>query len=147
MSTEPMVLLPETFGLELSLDGGTTWADVKECKSFDEGQIQADQNDVTSFSSTGNFRKFKPGLKQAQDGSFVIHYLVEDTQHKALRDKVGEPETVKLRATLTHPDGDDEILTAEFLITSMSRPREIGGVLEATVGIKMTGAPVYTTTA
>lgn len=144
MTTEATVMMPSSFGLELSLDGGTTWNAIGEVKSFDPGDVEADENDTTSFSSTGDWREFKQGLKQATDGNFTIQYLIADTQHKALRDKVGSATPVDLRATYTAADADEEIITFEANIKSMSRPVEIGGVYEATVGFKMTGPPTYT---
>ena len=146
MTTEATVMLPENFELELSLDGGTTWNPIGDCKSFDLGNIEADEIDVTSFSSAGNFREFKQGLKQASDGSFVLNYLIKNAQHIALRDKVGDNTPVDIRATATAVDDDDEICTFKANIKSMSRPVEIGGVWEATVGFKLTGPPVYTST-
>lgn len=146
MTTESTVMLPDSFLVEISLDGGTTYATVGECKSFDPGNIEADEVDVTSFSSTGSFREFKQGLKQATDGSMTLNYLIGDTQHKALRDRVGSNTAVKFRATATAVDDDEEIVVFDALIKSMSRPVEIGGTWEATVGFKMTGAPTYTGT-
>jgi len=145
MTAEATVMMTTSFALALSADSGTTYTAVKEVKSFDLGNITSDQVDVTSFTSSGNFREFKSGFKEADEGSFVINYLIEDTQHKALRDAVGGVAQY-FKATATAVDGDDEICTFQALITSMSRPVQIGEVWEATVSIKLTGVPVYTTT-
>lgn len=144
MTTEATVMLPESFKVEISLDGGTTYAEVGDCKSFDQGNIEAEENDATSFSSSGNFREFKQGLKAASDGSMTLNYLIGDTQHKALRDQVGSNTPVKFRTTATAVDDDEEICVFDALIKSMSRPVEIGGIWEATVGFKMTGEPTFT---
>lgn len=146
MTTAVTVMMPSSFALLIDPAGGTTFVAVKDVKSFDLGNISADEIDTTSFSSTGDFRDFAQGLKQASDGSFVIHYLIEDTQHKALRDAVGSNSAVKFKATATAVNGDDEIVIFSALIKSMSRPVEIGGLWEATVGFKMTGSPAYSTT-
>jgi len=146
MTTVATVMLPSSFELEMDPTGGTTFAVVKEVKSFDLGNIEADELDVTSFTGTSDWRLFAQGLKQASDGSFTINYLIDDTQHKALRDAVGSATAVKFKATLTAANGDDEIITFSAHIKSMSRPIEISGVLEATVGFKLTGEPIYTTT-
>jgi hypothetical protein len=146
MTTEPTVMMPSSFGLELSVDGGTTYDPILEVTGFDLGNIEADENDVTSFSSAGDFREFKNGLKQASDGSFTINYLIGDEQHIALRDQVGDADPVKLRATATAANADDEIVTFDALIKGMSKPIEIGGVLVATVSFKLTGAPIYSAT-
>lgn len=144
MTTTSTVMMPSSFELEMSTDGGTTWAEVLQVKSFNLGNIEADEIDVTNFNSADDFREFKNGLKQASDGSFTVNYLIANAQHKLLRDHVGDADPYKFRATYTAADGDEEIETFDALIKAGNKPAEIGGVLEMTVGFKMTGAPTYT---
>lgn len=143
MTTKATVMMPTSFSLEMSVDAGTTYNEVKEVRNFDPGNIEADELDVTSFTSPSDWRAFAFGLKQANDGSFEVNFLIDDTQHKALRDAVGSATPIKLKATMTAANADDEVLVFDALIKSMSRPVEIGGVLVATIGFKMTGAPTY----
>ncbi len=146
MTTVSTVMLPGSFELEISTDGGTTWAEVKNVVNFDAGNIEAEEVDATTFSSPNNFREFLPGLKAASDGSVTLNYLIEDTQHKAIRDAVGDADPVKLRSTRTAANGDDEIMTADFHVRTQSEAIEVGGILQKTFGIKMTGSPAYSTT-
>jgi len=147
MTASPTVMLPDSFMLEVDPTGGTTFVVVGSVKSFNLGNISADEVDVTSFSSTGNFREFRNGLKQADEGNFVVNYLIDDTQHKALRDAVGDPDPIKLRARLIAADADIEVMTFSALVRGMDKPVQIGEVLEATLTFKMTGAPTYTAVA
>lgn len=142
----PTVMLPSSFALTYSTTSGGTYTAVKDVKSFDLGNIEADEIDVTSFSSPGNFREFANGLKQAQDGNFVIHFLIGDTQHNALRNAVGGA-AVWFKATYTGADGAIELINFSALIKGVSKPANIGELLEATVTFKMTGQPTYTDTA
>lgn len=142
-ATSALITLPSTFEAEYSTDDGTTWVTIPEVIGFDIGNIEADEHDVTSFSSTGDFREFKYGLKQASDGNMRLLYLIDHTAHKAIRDLAGTNTIIKLRGTTTHEEGSIEKVTFNARIRSWGAPRELNERVEVTVGFKMTGAPTY----
>lgn len=141
---DAIVLKDGNFSLEYSSDGGTTYTVIPNVTSFDPGQIESEEKDITSFSSTGAFREFKQGFKSAADGSFTVNYLTENTVHNFLRDRVGGA-AIKLRGTITEDSGDDEIMVMDVLVKAQSKPIEIDNVLTSTFNIRMTGQPTYST--
>lgn len=132
-----------TFSLEHSNDSGTTYVNVAGCKSFDMGAIETEEVDVTDFDSTGNFREYAAGYKEAADGSFVCNYDHQDPVFLLLRAAQAAGTTEYFKATYTHGGTSEEV---EFtaLVKGISSPVEIGGVMEVTVTIKLTGQPTYT---
>lgn len=132
-----------TFSLEHTNDGGTTWATVAGCKSFDMGAIETEEIDITDFDSTGNFREFAAGYQEASDGSFVCNYDHQDPVFLLLRAAQVSGATQTFRATYTH-GGTGEVVQFSALVKGISAPVEIGGVMEVTVTIKLTGQPTYT---
>lgn len=123
------------FKLEYSEDGGSTKTLVPGVKSFDPGEITTEQVDVTDFDSTGSFREYANGYKEASEGSITLNYDEEDSVHQALEAAVGG---AALQFIATY--GNQELIL-DALITGFSTPTQIGQVQEANVTIKMTGEP------
>ncbi len=130
-----------TFSLTSDAAVADTQAPLTGVKSFDMGAIEVEDIDVTDFDSTGNFREFASGYSEAAEGSFVLNFDHQDASHVALRAAVGGA-AVSFVATYTI-GGQDETVSFDALIKGFSTPVDIGGIMEATVTIKLSGAPVY----
>lgn len=126
-----------TFDLKHGGVGGSSYATIPGVKRFDPGNVTSEQIDATDFDSTGNFREFVNGYKEAGEGSILLNFDPDNTIHKALQDAVGGA------AQYFEGTYDNRTITLTALVTQFSTPVEIGGLLEATVTIKMTGAPLW----
>lgn len=125
-----------TFALKLGSGSPLTYTAIPGVTNFDGGNISAEQLDATDFDSTGAFREYVNGYKEASEGSFVVNYDPGNATHQALITANGGA-AIKLQALY-----DDRTVTFDALVTAISRPAEVGGILKMTVTIKMTGAPV-----
>lgn len=131
-----------SFSLAFDVAGNDTFVALAGVKSFDMGAIEVEEIDVTDFDSAGNFREFASGYSEAAEGSFVLNYDHQDANHVALRAAVGGA-TQSFQATFTI-GATAEIVEFDCIVKGFSTPVEIGGVMEATVTIKLSGAPTYT---
>ena len=131
-----------SFQLQTDVILASTFVTIAGVKSFDMGTIEVEEVDVTDFDSAGNFREFASGYSEASEGSFVLNYDHQNAEHVALRAAVGGA-TVTFQATFTIA-ATGEVVEFDALIKGFSTPVDIGGVMEATVTIKLTGAPTYT---
>ncbi len=127
--------------LEYSSDSGSSYAAISGVTSFDWGSINAEELDATDFDSPDGMREYVNGLKAAADGSIVLNYDPRDTTHMALRSANGGA-PIYLKAVM-----DDETVTFTALVKGFSTPAEVGGILKATITIKLTGSPTYAATA
>jgi hypothetical protein len=126
-----------TFALKRGSGSPISYTTIPGVKSFEMGNIQAAQLDATDFDSSGDFREFVNGYKEASEGSFVLNFDSADAVHEALRDaNGGDPEYFE--ATY-----GSATVTFTALITGFSTPVAIGEIMEATVTIKLTGEPVW----
>lgn len=131
-----IVATNSTFQLKLGSGSPLTYTAIPGVTNFDGGNISAEQLDATDFDSTGNFREYVNGYKEASEGSFVVNYDPGNATHQALIASNGHA-ALKLQALY-----DDRTVTFDALVTAISRPVEVAGILKMTVTIKMTGAPV-----
>lgn len=133
------VALPDNFSLEYLSAGPSTYSNIDGVTSFDEGNVAAEEVDVSDFDSAGNRREFEPGMIDASEGSFTVNYEPGNVSHEWLRSKVGAA-----AVTLRSKDGTTPaMITSTFtcLIKACSKPRTIGGRRDMTVTIKCTGVP------
>lgn len=131
-----IVATNSTFALKLGSGSPLSYTTIPGVTNFEPGNIAAEQLDATDFDSTGAFREFVNGYKEASEGSFVVNYDPSDSTHQSLITSNGGA-AIHLQATY-----DDRTITFDALVTAISRPVEIGGILKMTVTIKMTGAPI-----
>lgn len=136
-----MATIARNGSFSLQYDPGGGLAALSGVKSFDMGAIEVEEIDVTDFDSTGNFREFESGYSEAAEGSFVLNYDHQDASHVALRSAVGGA-TQDFQATFTI-GGTAETVSFSALVKGFSTPVDIGGIMEATVTIKLSGQPVY----
>lgn len=133
------VALPDNFSLEYLATGPSTFANINGVTAFDEGNVAAEQVDMSDFDSAGNRREYEPGMIDASDGSFTVNYVPGDVSHEWLRSQVGQA-----AVTLRSKDGvTPALLTSTFtcLILACSRPRSLGGRRDMVVTFKVTGVP------
>lgn len=125
-----------THELDRSTDD-TTYTAVPGVRSFNPGDMQAEQLDVTDFDSPNNQREFINGLKDASDGSFEMHWDPTNTVHQALMADAGGA-SIYLRFKM----GTRRVKMLTNVV-SVSTPSEVGSIDVATVTIRPAQAPVW----
>src|SRR6056297_1211237 len=122
--------------LERSTDD-TTYTTIPGVRSFNPGDMQAEQLDATDYDSPGSQREYENGLKDASDGSFEINFDPGNTVHQSLIADAGGA-TIYLRHKY-----DTRNLTVPANVISVSTPAEVGGILRATVTFRPASAPTW----
>lgn len=121
-----------------------TWTEIPEVFNLERGSIDVEKVDVTSFSSTGDFREELNSFKSFSDGTIEFYELIGDTvQAQIINALGGDP--IALRVTKT--DGL-KTKSIKFLVnvTGESEPLAPGDAASLAYTIKRTGAPVIDVT-
>lgn len=126
-----------TAGLYTGTGSPLTYTKIAGVKSFNFGAIAAEEKDVTDFDSPSGYREFANGLKSASNGTIVINHDPGDTTQEALRTAVGGA-ALHFKALF-----DDKQATFDALVLGFDTPLNVGEVAEATITIKLTGAPTW----
>lgn len=121
--------------LERSPDN-SVWTNIPDVRSFDDGDMQAEQLDTSSY-DTGNQRRYTSGLKDASDGSFVVWFDPSNTVHQALIADAGGA-TIYLRKKY-----GTRHLVMPVNIISTSNPDEVGAAYEMTVTFRPASEPTW----
>lgn len=121
-----------------------TWTEIPEVFNLEKGSADVEKVDVTSFSSTGDFREELNGFKSFSDGTLEFYELIGDTTQGAIIAALGG-DPIALRVTKS--DGV-KIKTISFLVnvTGESEPLAPGDAASLAYTIKRTGAPVVAVT-
>ncbi|MEL6754943.1 MAG: phage tail tube protein [Pseudomonadota bacterium] len=123
--------------LEYSTDD-TTYTPVPGVRSFNPGDMQAEQLDATDFDSPGGQREFINGLIDASDGSFEMHWDPTNAVHQALMAAAGGA-SLYLRFQM----GASRRVKMLTNIISVATPSEVGSIDLATVTIRPAQAPTW----
>jgi hypothetical protein len=109
---------------------------IPEIRSIGGPDGSAPTIDVTDLDSTA--REYKLGLKDEGAFSLGIMYRPDNAVHQTLRDAWGDRTELQFRIDFT----DDGTTRWEFngFVTGFSQTAAVDTVVEATVGIKITGA-------
>ncbi len=124
--------------------GTATWTEIPEVFNLERGSVDVEKVDVTSFSSTGDFREELNGFKSFSDGTIEFYELIGDTVQAQIIDALGG-DPIALRVTKT--DGI-KTKSISFLVnvTGESEPLAPGDAASLAYTIKRTGAPVVAVT-
>lgn len=118
-----------------------SWSDIPEIRTLGGPDGSAPTIDVTDLDSTG--REYVLGLKDEGSFSLGIMYIPQNAVHAALRTAWGN--RTKLRFRVTFTDATTTVWEFSGYVTGFSGNAAVDTVIEATVGIKITGS-IYETT-
>jgi hypothetical protein len=119
--------------VERSIDDGTTWAKIPECKGIAIPMVETDYQDVTSLDSPGGFREYLEGLKDAGVLSLPCGYTSAGYAQQTADKALGVP--VKYRTTLK--PAVDQNTGDVFEFSAFPTPQVEGGDLGAPVGMNV----------
>ena len=118
-----------------------TFADIPEIRTIGGPDGSAPTIDVTDLDSTA--REYVLGLKDEGSFSLGIMYIPGEATHAQLRTAWGA--RTKLRFRVTFTDTGTTVWEFSGYVTGFSQNMGVDTVVEATVGIKITGS-IYETT-
>lgn len=118
-----------------------TFQDIPEIKTIGGPDGSAPTIDVTDLDSTA--REYVLGLKDEGSFSLGIQYIPANSVHASLRTAWGARTQLRFRVTFT--DTGTTVWEFNGFVTGFSQTMGVDTVVEATVGIKITGS-VYETT-
>ena len=122
--------------LERSTDN-VSFTSIPGVTNFDPGGFSAEELDATDYDSTNNTREYINGLKDGQEGSFVVNFDPSNAVHQSLIADEGAA-NIYLRHKY-----DDRYLVTPVAVKRVSTPSEFGGILKMTVTFKPAGAAVW----
>lgn len=119
-----------------------TWTEIPEVFNLERGSIESELVDVTSFSSTGDFREELNGFKSFSEGTLEFYELIGDTVQASITAALGGA-PISLR--IEKNDGIKR-KRIDFLVnvTGESEPLAPGEAASLAYTIKRTGAAVIT---
>lgn len=118
-----------------------TFAAIPEIKSLGGPDGSAPTIDVTDLDSTA--REYVLGLKDEGSFSLNINYIMANVVHAQLR--AAWAARTKLRFQITWQDSGTTVWEFSGYVTGFAGSAAVDTVVEATVGIKITGS-IYETT-
>lgn len=140
MSTSAVLTQGTKFAV--SADGSPpSFSNIPEIKTIGGPDGSAPTIDVTDLDSTA--REYVLGLKDEGSFSLTINYIPANTVHAQLRTAWANRTLMQFRVTFA--DSGTTVWEFDGYVTGFSQNAGVDTVLEATVGIKITGA-IYETT-
>lgn len=130
--------------VERSIDGGTTWAAIPECKGVAIPVVETDYQDVTNLDSEDGFREYIKGLKDAGVISVPCGYTSAGYEQQLADEATDAP--VMYRTTLKK--AVDQSTGDVFEFSGFPTPKveggDIGAPVEMSIDIRTTGAVTWT---
>ena len=126
-------------------DGGgpEVFTTLAEVKSIEGPDMETDVIDVTTHDSAaaGAFREKLATLIDAGEISFDLNFIPGNTQHVALR--TDQLNRTKRNFELWFPNASSADIEFEAVVTSFPMTFEVDGVIESSVTLTITKAPVF----
>lgn len=143
MATKQRIVYGAT--TEWSNDGGTTWTAIPEVKGLVVPETSIEYQDATSLDSTGGFREFIPGLKDAGEISIPCGYTsgcYADAEGYRTAGTLISFKTTMPKETGQTIAGD----TFEFsgYVSPALETNDIGDIIALNLNIRTSGAVTFT---
>ncbi len=130
-------------GTYLTIGNGASpevFTEIPECTTIPGPAGTSDEIDFTHLRSVGGYREYKQSFKDNDDMTLECNYIPGDPVQANLR-------AAYLSGTVTnfvkhYPDNSTDAFSA--YVKSASSPAAVGDKLKFTVTLRITGAPVFT---
>lgn len=130
-------------GTYLTIGDGASpeqFTEIPECKTIPGPAGTSDELDATHLRSTGGYREYKQSFKDNDDMTLECNYVPGDPVQASLR---ADYLTGVVRHFVKHyPDNSTDAFSA--YVKSASSPAAVGELISFTVTLRVTGAPVFT---
>lgn len=129
------------FGSKLSYYKSSAFVDVAEVTNISGPSVSRDSIETTHHQSTGGFREFIPGLKDAGEVSIDINWDPATTSHADLYASLTATDNGQFRITFAGTPAST--FTFYGHVTGFDATAPIDDRLTASVTIKLSGQPVF----
>lgn len=116
---------------------------VAEVLSISGPELSAEQIEVTSLDSTGGYKEYISGLLDGGTVSIEFNYYKGNTQQQTLKTRVSTANQAAANYRIILPDSPQTSVTFSAIVESFSMNVEPGSAVTASVGVKISGAPVW----
>jgi len=133
-------------GAKLQLGDGASpqvYTAIGEVLNISGPELSAEQIEVTSLDSTGGYKEYIPGLLDGGTVSIEFNYADGDTQQETLRTRVSTTNQAAAAYRIVIPDSPHSYVAFNGIVESYSMSIESGSAITVSVGIKISGAPVW----
>lgn len=119
-----------------------TYVTVGEITAVNGPSFAADAIDATHSESTGKFREFVPGLRDAGEIAGELNYVPNSAGMQLLLEALGEIASYKI----TEPTGGSPLptITSQAILTGFEITGPVADKMAASFTLKLTGVPVMT---
>ena len=124
--------------IERSSDGGKTWIKIPEADIAGVPKPQTDYVDVTSLDSTGGYKEFIPGLKDAGEIEVRANYTRAGYKQQATDEGSGVP--IAYRTTFAN---SDKFEFSGYPTVAVDEA-DLNDARKMTITIRITGAVTFT---
>lgn len=124
--------------IERSSDGGTTWVSIPEAKIAPVPKSETDYVEVTSLDSTGGYREYIPGLKDAGEIEVTANYTRAGYQQQSADEASGV--AIMYRTTF---ENADKFEFSGFPSVSVESS-DVGEARMMTINIRISGSVTFT---
>lgn len=127
------------FGSKLQYHNGAIYVDVAQVTNISGPSVSRDSIETTHHTSSGGFREYIPGLKDAGEVSIDILWTNTDTTHAALYNQINGGQTGNGQYKIVF--SDSAAFTFVGHVTGFEATAPIDDSLTASVTIKVSGKP------
>ena len=128
------------FGTVLAYHDGSSFVDVANVTSVSAPSMSRDSIETTHHTSTGGFRTYIPGLKDAGTVSLDINWEKSQASHSALYTQI-TTQVVNGQYRVVFPGSPTSTFTFYGHVTDFSVTAPVDDKLTASVTIKLSGKP------
>lgn len=130
--------------VELSANGSTGWASIPELTSVAVPATEQDYVDVTSLDSTGGYREYIPGLKDAGSLSLNANYTHDGYQMLAAYQTSGDIAYFRVTLVAAPDQSTGDVFTFAGYITVAVDAGDVAGKVGMTINLRISGAVTWT---
>ncbi len=124
-------------------DDGITYTALAQVLSVNGPNLSADTVDVTNNDSPNGWREFIPGLKDGGEIEVVLVFDPNDATFVTLRDYLGTSEFYRVEWPQFTSTSSGDRVSVGGIVTGVEIESETEDRLEATVTVKVSGAPTW----
>ena len=123
---------------------GSTWDAIAECKGIAVPTVEIEYLDATHLESTGGYREYIPGLKDA--GSITIPCGYSTEAYALAEGYMTNGTLVYFQTTMPTETGQTTGDIFEFTgyVVPQLETNEVGAIISMNLVIRTSGAPTYT---
>ena len=127
-----------------SIDTGTTWTPIPECKGIAIPMVETDFQDVTSLDSPNGFREYIKGLKDAGVITVPCGYTTAGYEQQLADQALDVPVLYKTTLKKAPGQATGDVFQFSGFPTPQVESGDIGAPVEMSISIRTSGDVIWT---